>query len=661
MPDKIGHYTIVSQLGRGGMGVVYKAHEESLNRYVAIKVLGEHLAGDEAFLTRFVREAQAAAGLSHPNIVQIFYIGEDAGKHYFVMEYVSGRSLHSMIREEGHVDNPKAAQLMLQAAQGLAAAHDQGIIHRDIKPANLMLDPRGVVKIADFGLALPVEAQTRLTATGMLMGTPGYLAPEQVRNEQVDHRTDIYALGVSFYELLSGGVPFKAESPLALIKQIVDEEPPDIATLNPSVDQEARRILGKMIAKDRGERYQDCHQLVADLEEYIHSKGVRSATQGLATPTVAGVTRPGAATSGTRAASEAPTAVTPAPGSHAAPTAITPSAGTSDAPTMVTPAAGTSEAATVVTTPPASMPVAPTPPVPSPPVAHAAAAKPKSSSKGLVIAAIIAFLMVGGAGAAFVAWKFVNREGSLRGKLARSAVDFTEGSGKAAPDSGGEVVTGSMPDSGSSRADESSAIPEDGMMAESGGGTSLPEISPNTPRPPASSPSSGSADGGATSTRPAETGATQQKSPAAVTPSRLSGTMLAVSGDPTLTPYVSDIVMTELTSSGIDTEDASALPGWDDLMRQDPQTGYLIEQVKKAGYATLILVRADQTGSRELNYMGRYDTAYTTRVTIQKYDVASGRPVGQRASVSVEYTQLNAEREAGNKVGPVARQFVGGL
>src|SRR5881392_2977954 len=273
LPEKIGHYKIVSELGRGGMGVVYKGYEESLNRFVAIKVLGDHLAHDEQFLSRFMREARAAAGLSHPNVIPIFFIGDDDGRHYFAMEYVSGRSVQTMIRSEGRIGNPRASQIILQAAHGLAAAHDKGIIHRDIKPANLILDDRGLLKIADFGLALPVDAQTQLTATGMFVGTPGYLAPEQVSGEKADHRTDIYSLGVTFYLLLTGTPPFRGDSPLALVRQILDTEPADVSTLNPNVDAETRRILGRMIAKDRAQRYQSCHELVADLEEYLAKSG----------------------------------------------------------------------------------------------------------------------------------------------------------------------------------------------------------------------------------------------------------------------------------------------------------------------------------------------------------------------------------------------------
>ena len=279
--SRIGHYTIVSELGRGGMGVVYKAHEESLNRFVAIKVLGEHLSEDPTFVARFVREAQAAA-LSHPNIIQIFFIGEDNGRHYFVMEYVSGKSLLAMVRAEGKIANPRAAQYMLQAANGLAAAHDKGFVHRDIKPANLMVDDRGLLKIADFGLALPHDATTKLTATGMLMGTPGYLSPEQCRGEGVDRRTDIYSLGVTYYELLSGRMPFQADSPLALLHKILQEEPPDITSLSASVDPEAHRIVNRMIAKDREKRYQDCHELAGDLETFLAAAGSRGVIAGLA-------------------------------------------------------------------------------------------------------------------------------------------------------------------------------------------------------------------------------------------------------------------------------------------------------------------------------------------------------------------------------------------
>src|ERR1043166_8451482 len=315
LPEKIGHYTIISELGRGGMGVVYKAHEDSLNRFVAIKVLSDHLASDEQFLSRFLREARAAGALSHPNVIPIYFIGEDNGRHYFAMEYVSGRSVLAMIRQEGKIHNPRAPQIGLQAAQGLSAAHEKGIIHRDIKPANLMVDDRGVVKIADFGIALAAEAQARLTATGTLMGTPGYLSPEQCLNETVDQRADIYALGVTYFEMLTGTLPFNAESPLALLRQILQETPPDVTQLNPEVDEESRRILMKMIARNRDERYQTCNELVADLEEYLAKQNVRNVTANLGARSQAAPGAAGIATvqiAPTAAATEMMTPHTPA-------------------------------------------------------------------------------------------------------------------------------------------------------------------------------------------------------------------------------------------------------------------------------------------------------------------------------------------------------------
>ncbi len=277
MSETIGHYEIVEEIGRGGMGVVYKAREASLNRMVAVKVLGQHLAQDREYITRFQREAQAAAALNHPNIIQIYTIGEDSGRHYFAMEYVDGHSVQEMIRQQGRIPAPKAGEIVLEAAKGLAAAHDSGLIHRDIKPANLMVDKNGIVKIADFGLALRPADQTRITSSGLLMGTPGYLAPEQCLDRAVDPRTDIYALGVSLFEMLTGKAPFTADSPAALIRKIVDGDTPDPAALAPDLDPELRRIVLKMMARDPDQRYQTCYQVAGELASFVRSSGDESA------------------------------------------------------------------------------------------------------------------------------------------------------------------------------------------------------------------------------------------------------------------------------------------------------------------------------------------------------------------------------------------------
>jgi len=265
--SSIGPYTIRRELGRGGMGVVYLGYEESLQREVAIKVLSASLASDEQAVQRFLREARSAASLSHPNVVQVYAVGEDAEEHYFAMEFVRGASVMQILRSRGNIPFPAAARFIMQAASGLAAAHEKGIIHRDIKPANLMVDELGLLKITDFGLALLGERVSRLTATGMLIGTPGYLSPEQCLDEAVDHRTDIYSLGISFFEMLSGKMPFSAGSPLALMQKIVNSPPPDIRELNPDIPMEIREILGRMMARKPDDRYQSCSDLIADLQQ----------------------------------------------------------------------------------------------------------------------------------------------------------------------------------------------------------------------------------------------------------------------------------------------------------------------------------------------------------------------------------------------------------
>jgi len=620
MPEKIGHYTIVSQLGRGGMGVVYKAHEEALNRFVAIKVLTEGLTEDATFLQRFVREAQAAAGLSHPNIVQIFFIGEDGGHPYFVMEYVTGRSLNHVLREEGRVGNPRASQMILQAAHGLAAAHDKGIIHRDIKPANLILDDRGMIKIADFGLALPVDAENRLTATGMMVGTPGYLAPEQCRGEKIDHRTDIYALGITYYQLLTGQAPFKGESPLALLKQILDEEPPDVTTLNPDVDPESRRILQKMICKDREQRYQDCHQLVADLEEYLASRGVRSMTAGLA------VQKPATAAAN--------------PAAMAAATQVLNSRLTNpqaDVATAVdTPApAITQQSAKEPNTMPDQPYQAPATPLPMavPPAGAYVPppAAPKKSSAWVVIALAIVLVLGGGAAAAIVGVRMYNNW-----KAAKTAV--------------------STPDTTTTATSSASVVPQTSSAATPADDNRLlfqPQQVPTTPVagqaaspvyvPPVAQPTHI-----AQNNTPRPTGgAPVQPRPAR----RASGVAIAVMGDTNLLSSVSQVVNSELSSAGLKTVETDSLPATEGVT----STSRLISRLRDAGYAVLLVVRVDAAGDRQLKYLGRYDTVFTSKVTLTPYDLASGQPFGSPARGTIEYTTANADSKTEQVVGRLAR------
>jgi len=269
MNERLGHYEIVEELGRGGMGVVYKGYESSLGRYVAIKVLAAAMAHDPVFVERFLREARAMAALNDPHIIQIYFIGQDEDQTFFVMEFIDGESLSDWIKRDHRLPASDALKILMDAAQGLATAHSQGVIHRDIKPGNIMITTRGVVKVADFGIALASnDVSQKLTNTGALVGTPGYLSPEVCLGKPVDQRSDIFALGIVLFEMLTGRMPFNSESPLKLMLDVVEADIPDIREINPDIDEEVTRILGRMLAKNPVDRYQSCDELIADLKKH---------------------------------------------------------------------------------------------------------------------------------------------------------------------------------------------------------------------------------------------------------------------------------------------------------------------------------------------------------------------------------------------------------
>lgn len=268
---QFGHYQVISELGRGGMGVVLKAHEQSLNRYVAIKVLSDQLASEPAVVERFTREAKAVAALNHPNIVQIFFIGEEKGQPYFSMEFVDGQTLSDVLKHRAPLSTLEAARILVQAARGLAAAHDKNIIHRDIKPANLMMTRDGLVKLADFGIAQAEDGGKKLTSTGEFVGTPGYLSPEVCLGVDVDARTDIFSLGIVYFEMLTASTPFNDASPLGMMREVVEARIPDVQALNPNVDATTLQILSRMLEKRPEDRYANCHEIVRELEAAIKS------------------------------------------------------------------------------------------------------------------------------------------------------------------------------------------------------------------------------------------------------------------------------------------------------------------------------------------------------------------------------------------------------
>jgi tRNA A-37 threonylcarbamoyl transferase component Bud32 len=254
---RLGHYRIVRRLGRGGMGDVFEAQDETLDRAVAIKVLPAEFARHPEFIRRFRQEATAAAGLSHPHVVQIHAVGEDAGHHFFVMQLVDGETLADLLARRGKLPVDEALALVEPCLAGLAAAHKRELIHRDVKPANILIDRDSRVMIADFGLVkrgMPIESAAH-TATGVIMGTMDYIAPEQARGHTVDARCDLYAFGVVLYQMLAGRLPFIADTPTALMFQHAYEAPPPLSSLSPELPPAVIAIVERLMAKRPDDRY----------------------------------------------------------------------------------------------------------------------------------------------------------------------------------------------------------------------------------------------------------------------------------------------------------------------------------------------------------------------------------------------------------------------
>ncbi len=272
--DQIAHYRIVSRLGEGGMGEVYLATDTRLDRSVALKVLPTAVAHDPMRMERFDREAKAASALNHPNVAHIYEIGEDRGIHFLVMEFIEGEALDRRI-DGRPLPVTELAEIGSQIADALDAAHAKGIVHRDIKPANIIITPRGIAKVLDFGLAKVMERQSSigsqmatrtLSAAGELIGTVAYMSPEQALGHPVDHRTDIFSLGVVLYQMATGRSPFEGSSPSETIARILGAQPEAIARFNYEVPEDLDRIVRKCLEKDRERRYQSARDLMVDLK-----------------------------------------------------------------------------------------------------------------------------------------------------------------------------------------------------------------------------------------------------------------------------------------------------------------------------------------------------------------------------------------------------------
>ena len=259
-----GRYEMLEKVGNGGMATVYKAKDRVLNRYVAVKVLKEEFTTDEEFIRRFNIEAQSAAGLTHPNIVSVYDVGEEDGIHFIVMELIQGKTLKEIIKEEGTLPWKWSVNIAIQIASALEAAHKNNIVHRDIKPHNIIITEDGIAKVTDFGIAKAVSNST-ITAFGTTIGSVHYFSPEHARGGFTDAKSDLYSLGVVMYEMLTGRVPFDADTPVSIALKHMQEKPIEPMKLNPSIPFALNQIIVKAMQKDPAARYQSATEMLKDL------------------------------------------------------------------------------------------------------------------------------------------------------------------------------------------------------------------------------------------------------------------------------------------------------------------------------------------------------------------------------------------------------------
>jgi len=671
MKTQLGHYEIVSELGRGGMGVVYKGYEPALNRHVAIKELSPSLAGDPSLVERFLREARSMAALNDPHIIQIYFIGQENGQPFFVMEFVEGESLSQVLRREGKLKVADALKIMHQTAQGLATAHDRGVVHRDIKPGNLMLTPKGRVKIADFGIALATQdISKKLTSTGEFVGTPGYLSPEVCLAKPIDQRSDIFSLGIVLFEMLSGRMPFSDESPLGLMLEVVKADIPDIREVNADVDAQTYAILSRMVAKEPGDRFQSCHDLAAALSAHPEvAKGGPLSVRIGAPPPASDATVIGAPTP----ASQQVRAPTPPPEVGTRKPMPLPEPATAAA------AAVSTEASTRPGTGPARPSVLERP------------AKGGGWKLPVAIAACLVILMggtafafrdyltgfVGGYKDGFVAGQVTNpvppsAAGTLDGapqqpdgmpSTPMAASGLNDGSNGAAssmaaadsasaPNADGLVAAPvAQPDGASGIAASTAAAAVE--MASSGAGASQPVAGGIDPRSTAA-PETAAVSAPTTAAPVAQQGAAPKSAPTQVATReppkpvapRDPRILVVAIGDNAITSPAAQRMEQALSEDGFDILDASILSGVSGFLANEDVAG-LLDHLQRRDMAEVVLVvRAEPVGSQELQYYGRSSTQYTAFLGTRAYLVGEKRPLGPGFRKQVQFTSLNAAHNA---------------
>lgn len=272
-----GRYEIVRPIAKGGMAEVFLAHDQLLNRPVALKVLFPELSRDTAFVERFRREAQNAANLTHPNVVSVYDWGEEGSTYFIVMEYVDGTSVSQQLRDNGPFSPERAASIGKDVALALSFAHEHGVIHRDVKPANILINKHGQVKVTDFGIARARNTEDNLTQTGTVMGTATYFSPEQAQGLSIDGRSDLYALGVVLYEMVTGAPPFSAENPVTVATKHVNEVIVPVREKNAAIPVSLETVIMRALAKSPNDRYKSGKEMAADLDRFMQGKPVMAA------------------------------------------------------------------------------------------------------------------------------------------------------------------------------------------------------------------------------------------------------------------------------------------------------------------------------------------------------------------------------------------------
>lgn len=660
MKTRLGHYDIVAELGRGGMGVVYKGYEASLNRYVAIKVLADSLAHDPAVKERFLREARSMAALNDPHIIQIYFIGEDEGQTFFVMEFVEGESLGSMLKRDHQLTVEQSAKVIQQTALGLSTAHDRGVVHRDIKPGNLMITSRGGVKIADFGIALSnQDLSKKLTSTGEFVGTPGYLSPEVCLGKPVDQRSDIFSLGIVLFEMLTGKMPFNDDSPLGLMLEVVKAEIPDVRSLNHDADPQIAAILARMIAKDPNDRYQNCHDLVADLNQHpLVAKGGPITVQ--TKMSAAAATMIGQKTPVSGQVSLPQTPRTPMSAIGAANTHVT----TSGRPTPP-PVAGGAAHQSVLDRPTA---------------VHSPASRRSPLPWAIAAVALLAL-----AGGAYAMRARVPALASLFGQPAAQTTEVATNVTPSAPTAqpaSTQTTSATDPTTGANATIAANNAPSNEAAAASNanGAVATTQVGNETlaaqaPSTPATTPND---DTGAPDARASQAGvealrdlpAAKAAADAAAQPAGEPQNVAVATPPRPAAPPKPRVPTIAVMSSG---DDVISSPAEDALVDLLQRRGFRVIEGGRghgdtpnlrslAGKAdAVVFVQARPVGSQQLNYYGQSSTMYTVQLGVRAYRVSDGSVLWRSGGDQVNFTSLNAAEKAREAIEPLLDNIDGQL